>query len=121
MKRQKGFLSALIGGCWHGEAGDGKVPCYCLGEDIWLPMTGPELEAGGKINEVLTDLGYRGGGLAFGTGWWRDCKPEVYVQIGSDHCPVNSRDTWIQVRNKRMPTLTILIKNSVGKKQGPTV
>ena len=52
MKRQEGFASALIGRCWHGEAGDGKVPCYCLGEDIWLSMTTPEMEAGRKIKEV---------------------------------------------------------------------
>ena len=56
MKRQEGFASVLIGGCWHGEAGGGKVPCYCLGEDIWLSMAGPELEAGGKIKEVKSWL-----------------------------------------------------------------
>ena len=52
MKRQEGFTSTLAGRCWHGEAGGGKVPCYCLGEGIWLSMASPELEKGGKIKAV---------------------------------------------------------------------
>lgn len=43
---KKGTKWALIGGCWHRDAGGLGIFCDRFGVDIWLPVVGPEMEVG---------------------------------------------------------------------------
>ena len=133
IKKQEGFANTLTGGCWHGRAGGGltksKVPCYCLGEHIWLSVAGPELEAGEKIKEAGSywPSPDRFGPNATEVMVWRPgmvaaevvSQTSIFIQalttVHLYNWPINGRGICIQGRNKeRMPTLTIFIKNSVG-------
>lgn len=97
-EKREGFSYALIGGCWHGEAGGGLVreafSVIALGSISVFSLVGPGLELGpkfGKLELLRTSRPFvanccRAFRLTSWTGCWRGCGSEFHFSICSTHC-----------------------------------